>query len=178
MLRAVTVTVTFRRSNITGRGSNHPVTPYAPTPDPARPGGVGEHQRRAALRLPASSRPPNIGQMRVLNQVIPKIRLKMRYELTGEARAASNHTRVIRPTDSNAPTRETYLLWQVPRTVLGVRRVRGRDQRAIPGQPIFIGHPTYVRPRVADLVDRRRLRFRLLQRGGTTEGRRQGPCIC
>ena len=62
------------------------------------------------------------------------------------------HTRVIRPTDSNAPTRETYLLWQAPRTVLGVRRVRGRDQRAIPGQPIFIGHPTYVRPRVADLV--------------------------
>ena len=66
VLRAVTVTVTFRRSNITGRGSNHPVTP---TPDPARPGGVGEHQRRAALRLVASSRPPNIGQMRVLNQV-------------------------------------------------------------------------------------------------------------
>ena len=29
----------------------------------------------------------------------------------------------------------------------GVRQVRGRDQRAIPGQPIFIGHPTYVRPR-------------------------------
>ena len=63
---AVTVTVTFRGSNITGRGSNRPVTP---TPDPARPGGVGEHQRRAALRPPASSRPPNIGQMRVLNQV-------------------------------------------------------------------------------------------------------------
>eukprot|EP00964_Phaeocystis_antarctica_P134193 scaffold98420_cov27-Phaeocystis_antarctica.AAC.1 len=62
----VTVTVTFRGSNITGRGSNHPATP---TPDPARPGGVGEHQRRAALRLVASSRPPNIGQMRVLNQV-------------------------------------------------------------------------------------------------------------
>ena len=66
LIRAVTVTVTFRGSNITRRGSNRPVTP---TPDPARPGGVGEHQRRAALRPPASSRPPNIGQMRVLNQV-------------------------------------------------------------------------------------------------------------
>ena len=63
---AATVTVTFRGSNITGRGWNHAVTP---TPDPARPGGVGEHQRRAALRPPASSRAPNIGQMRVLNQV-------------------------------------------------------------------------------------------------------------
>ena len=63
---AATVTVTFRGSNITGRGSNRPVSP---TPDPARPGGVGEHQRRAALRPPASSRPPNIGQMRVLNQL-------------------------------------------------------------------------------------------------------------
>ena len=69
LIRAVTVTVTFRGSNITGRGSNRPVTP---TPDPARPGGVGEHQRRAALRPPASSRPPNIGQMRVLNQVRSK----------------------------------------------------------------------------------------------------------
>jgi len=66
LIRAVTVTVTFRGSNITGRGSNRPVTA---TPDPARPGGVGEHQRRAALKPPASSRPPNIGQMRVLNQV-------------------------------------------------------------------------------------------------------------
>ena len=66
---AVSVTVTFRGSNITRRGSNHPVTP---TPDPARPGGVGEHQRRPAPRLPASSRPPNIGQMRILNQVPPK----------------------------------------------------------------------------------------------------------
>ena len=26
--------------------------------------------------------------------------------------------RGIRPTDSDAPTRETYLLWQVPQTVL------------------------------------------------------------
>ena len=67
LIRAVTVTVTFRGSNITGRGSNCPVTA---TPDPARPGGVGEHQRRAALKPPASSRPPNIGQMRVLNQVL------------------------------------------------------------------------------------------------------------
>ena len=41
------------------------------TPVPARPGGVGEHRRRAALRPPASSRPLNIGQMRVLNQVPP-----------------------------------------------------------------------------------------------------------
>ena len=63
---AVSVTVTFRGCNITRRGSNHPVTP---TPDPARPGGIGEHQRRPALRLPASSTPPNIGQMRILNQV-------------------------------------------------------------------------------------------------------------
>lgn len=33
-------------------------------------------------------------------------------------------------------------------------------------------------PGLLTSFDRRRLRFRLLQRGGTTEGRRQGPCIC
>ena len=79
LIRAVTVTVTFRGSNITGRGSNHPVTP---TPDPARPGGVGEHQRREALRPPASSRPPNIGQMRVLNQVALGLSLGLLGELS------------------------------------------------------------------------------------------------
>ena len=54
---------------------------------------------------------------------------------------------MIRPTDSNAHTRETYLLWQAPRTVLGVRRVRGRDQRVRKPQPTCIGD---VRPEAFD----------------------------
>ena len=64
------------------------------------------------------------------------------------------------------------------RRFFGARRARGRDQRAIPRQPVFIGRPTYVRPRGCWPRWSQALRIRPLQRGGTRQSRRQGPCIC
>ena len=59
--------------------------PCNASPDPARPRGVGEHQRRLALRLPASSRPPNTGQMRVLNQVNWRISGELSIQIFGNS---------------------------------------------------------------------------------------------
>ena len=54
---------------------------------------------------------------------------------------------VVRPTDSTHQPGKPIFSGRYHRRFFGARQVRGRDQRAIPRQPIFIGHPTYVRPR-------------------------------
>ena len=54
---------------------------------------------------------------------------------------------VVRPTDSTHQPGKPIFSGRYHRRFFGARQVRCRDQRAIPRQPIFIGHPTYVRPR-------------------------------
>ena len=77
--------------------------------------------------------------------------------------------RVIRPTVSTHQPGKPIFSGRYHRRFFGARRARGRDQRAIPRQPVFIGRPTYVRPRGCWPRWSQALRIRPLQRGGTTE---------
>ena len=77
--------------------------------------------------------------------------------------------RVVRPTDSTHQPGKPIFSGRYHRRFFGARRARGRDQRAIPRQPVFIGRPTYVRPRGCWPRWSQALRIRPLQRGGTTE---------
>ena len=86
--------------------------------------------------------------------------------------------RVIRPTDSTHQPGKPIFSGRYHRRFFAARRARGRDQRAIPRQPVFISRPTYVRPRGCWPRWSQALRIRPLQRGGTRQSRRQGPCIC
>ena len=86
--------------------------------------------------------------------------------------------RVIRPTDSTHQPGKPIFSGRYHRRFFGARRARGRDQRAIPRQPVFIGRPTYVRPRGCWPRWSQALRIRPLQRGGTTESTTGPLCIC
>ena len=84
--------------------------------------------------------------------------------------------RVIRPTDSTHQPGKPIFSGRYHRRFFAARRARGRDQRAIPRQPVFISRPTYVRPRGCWPHWSQALRIRPLQRGGRRQSRPQGPC--